>query len=133
MKNKVTAYTPNPENDSIQKNRKERSFYKQITLVDLNTGKEVLIARFYGNGQTRYCCVWSNQGGNHLQTRGSGKAGGYGYCKESAALGAAIQNAGFKLQHDIGGVGESAMRGAFEAIARFSGLRSKFAILTAHA
>ena len=127
MKNKVTAYTPNAKNDSIIKNRKESKFYEQWSLVDLNTGKEVFIARFYGTRKTTHCCVWYH--GCTSYTMGSGKAGGYGH-HASEALSAAILDAGFELQNDVG---QGVIRVAFDAIARFSGLRSKYVILTAHA
>ena len=48
---------------------------------------------------------------------GSGKSGGYGYNRMSAAAEDAINEAGFKLQHNIGGVGETAVQGALMAIA----------------
>ena len=49
---------------------------------------------------------------------GHGKAGGYGYHKESAALQEAIESAGIKLRSPIDGAGDSAVRGAMEAINR---------------
>lgn len=47
---------------------------------------------------------------------GSGKAGGYGYNRMSAAVSDAIKEAGFKLDKDIAGVGESAVKEALLAI-----------------
>lgn len=55
--------------------------------------------------------VWV--GGAH----GSGGAGGYGYHKQSAAVSAAIASAGFELDQDISGRGDSAISEALCAVA----------------
>ncbi len=68
-----------------------------------------------------YAAAWINEGANY--SSGSGKAGGYGYCKHSAAIAAALRSAGVKLNKDISGVGESAVRDALAAIARALGFR----------
>lgn len=52
-------------------------------------------------------------GGAH----GSGWAGGYGYHKQSAAVSAAIASAGFELDQDIAGRGDSAISEALCAVA----------------
>lgn len=52
-----------------------------------------------------------------MHTSGSGKAGGYGYDKPSAAAAEAIRTAGFDLSEDIAGVGETAIREAMKALA----------------
>src|SRR5690606_12184309 len=54
-----------------------------------------LDVRFYGSGQTVYCCIWGSIKGDYFN--GSGKAGGYGYDKESAAFAQALQSAGFNV------------------------------------
>lgn len=77
-----------------------------------------------------YCTVWLGQ------NSGTGKAGGYGYHKESAAFGDALGSAGVTLtragreaNHEIHGVGDSAIRSALEAIMRELGWKnSEFAI-----
>ena len=48
---------------------------------------------------------------------GSGYAGGYGYHKPSAAVGNAIESAGFGLEFNISGGGESALVDALKAVA----------------
>ena len=90
------------------------SGYKLIT-----TEKAVLIrvdVRFYvaPRGSVVYCIVWIS--GEDKWGRGVGRAGGYGYDKHSAALGAALDDAGIKLSKSIGGVGEEAEREALFAI-----------------
>jgi hypothetical protein len=73
-----------------------------------------------------YCSVWIHGAGEYRA--GSGQAGGYGYHKRSAALGAAIRSAGVSLTASISGVGESAEDAAMRAIARALGYR-KFTIV----
>ena len=55
------------------------------------------------------------------QTANKGKAGGYGYHKESAAIAEAIESAGIALDTDISGVGNSAILDALTAIANALG------------
>ncbi len=66
-----------------------------------------------------YCSIWIS--GNGIFAAGNGWAGGGGYCKISAAMEEAIASAGIKLSEEIGGVGESAMRDAGEAIVKALG------------
>lgn len=77
---------------------------------------------------------------------GYGTATGYGYHKESAAIGDAIDSAGIELYGDIygrvetaakakqrayiNGVGDIAVREALKAIARAAGYRGKLLIVT---
>lgn len=78
-------------------------------------------ARFYrsrsGDGAAPiHCSVWIHtKDGRHIS--GAGKAGGYGYCKVSAALDAALASAGVELARRIDGAGISAAWGALEAVA----------------
>lgn len=64
------------------------------------------------------CSLWvhGKQNGQYFETSGQGKAGGYGYHKDSAALADAIDSAGIKLDRSISGVGSEAMREALLAI-----------------
>jgi len=84
-----------------------------------------------------YCNIWvrgepriyegQKYMGHDLHTSGRGTATGYGYHKASQAVASAIESAGITLIDDkgktvnIGGVGDSAIREAFEAIARAGG------------
>jgi hypothetical protein len=63
-----------------------------------------------------YAAVWVHNGNS-----GAGKATGCGYCKVSASLADAINNAGIELDTDISGRGESAVREALKAIAEHLG------------
>ncbi|MHB1266631.1 MAG: hypothetical protein ACYCY2_03385 [Acidithiobacillus ferriphilus] len=78
----------------------------------------IITARCYmgrsANASTVYASIWINAPGYH--SGGHGKAGGYGYHKESAAIGNAIENAGITIDSIHGG-GESAIEDALKAIA----------------
>ncbi len=79
----------------------------------------IIIARCYmgrsANASTVYASIWINAPGYH--SSGKGKANGYGYHKESAAIGAAIESAGITLDQSIDGVGDAAIEEALKAIA----------------
>ena len=85
--------------------------------------KEVIKARCYmgrsASASTVYASIWINASG--IYTSGKGKAGGYGYHKESAAIAEAIESAGISLDKDISGVGDDAIYVALKAIARALG------------
>jgi len=122
--------TNSRQSDSIRKARKENHFYKEVAALDPKTGHAVVIARFYWPATVCYSCVWVH-GNEH--GRGAGKAGGGGYCKESASFGAALDDAGIVLSEPVDGRGEGAVRDAVEAIARAATGKRRFIIHTSHA
>ena len=140
MKNTVTNYTP--ESRSLGSYRKEEhGLHKQYTLLDLSAAPYVTpngipqypsaaIVRVYWPAQTAYACVWLSFKDSY--SVGKGKAGGYGYCKESGAIDNALSSAGITLEHSIHGVGESAIWGALAAIAEFAKL-SAWTVTVSHA
>lgn len=101
-------------------------------------------ARFYmgrsASASTVYCALWVS-GENYCS--GSGRAGGYGYHKESAAMNDAIRSAGielygsnyaswsqdekpnFKRRAYISGCGSESIRMALKAIARAAGAKGE--------
>ena len=91
--------------------------------VITDTLREIIIARCYmgrsASASTVYASIWIQSSG--IYTSGKGKAGGYGYHKESAAIAAAIESAGISLDKDIFGVGDDAIYVALKAIARALG------------
>lgn len=127
---KITSINPNGGNVTLGTYRKEDKLNNQWSLVDLNTGKEVVIVRTYYPASTCYACVWTF--GALGYSNGRGKAGGYGYCKESAAIDAALRSAGVELSESISGRGMTAIRDALEAMAHKAGLRSRFTIIKAN-
>ena len=80
--------------------RRENSFYKSLSLVNFNSKTKQfntpLDVRFYGSASVIYCCVWGSIKESYFN--GSGKAGGYGYDKASAAFSAALTSAGFDVE-----------------------------------
>lgn len=113
MKANITAMRETPRN----MHRKD-SLDKEIAVIDPANGRAIVTARIYYPGSVAYACIWIASTPKTPFARGTGKAGGYGYHKASAALAAAISDAGIVLSESISGVGDSAMRNACEAIAR---------------
>ena len=81
--------------------------------------KEIITVRCYmgrsSSASVVYASIWINSPGYH--SSGKGKASGYGYHKESAAIAAAIESAGITLDQSIDGVGDAAIEEALKAIA----------------
>jgi hypothetical protein len=94
------------------------------------THPAVATVRVYWPASTAYACVWLNLKDSYAV--GKGKAGGYGYDKESAAISEALESAGIKLAHSIQGVGEQAIKGALVALAEYAGL-TNYTVAIAHA
>ncbi|MGV1944852.1 MULTISPECIES: hypothetical protein [unclassified Agrobacterium] len=130
----VTTFTPATDRRNIESYRRERSFYKAISLIDLDKGQEVASVRFYGPNSTVYCVTWLFVDGYRALTsaRGYGKASGGGYHKESAAMSEALQAAGVRLAEPIEGRGDGAMRESLQALAAHLGIARPY-INHAHA
>jgi len=131
----VTKFRPETDRRNIESYRKERSFYKAISLIDLDKGQEVASVRFYGPASTVYCVAWLFVDGyadNLTSARGYGKASGGGYHKESAAMSEALQAAGVRLAEPIEGRGDGVMREALQALAAHLGIARPY-IHHAHA
>jgi hypothetical protein len=126
---------------------KERVSSYQVIGKRNGTLSSIVEARFYmgrsSSASVVYCSLWV-QGDNYCS--GTGKAGGYGYHKESAALASAINSAGialfgsnysywgeekpdFKKPAHIGGCGCESMRMALRAIARAAGAKGQLLIV----
>lgn len=95
-----------------------------LTLVGIRYGRPVELAqaRFWMSRKSDgaspvYCSVWV-YGAVYgaTPTAGHGRASGYGYHKQSAALDAALDSAGVKLAVPINGCGDGAMRDALLAV-----------------
>ena len=100
MKAKITMQVSNARNYSGEK----EIVSKYIVLGFINGAqKEIVDARAYmgrsRNSSTVYASIWVH--GGEVHTSGKGSAGGYGYHKESAAIGSAISDAGIELYGDV--------------------------------
>jgi len=116
--------------------RKEtKCFFDSYTAIVTDTGGETIKTpvelRLYGTGRTNTAAIWVNDHNNNIHTSGTGRAGGYGYHRPSAAAAEAIKNAGFELDKDINGVGNGAIRMAVQSIAEALGYKNVF-ILHSH-
>lgn len=107
-------------------NHKLISFDARLRRTDPHTAGivEVIDARFYmgrsSSASVVHCSLWvRTRDGRYFS--GEGQAGGYGYHKTSAALDAAVDSAGIKLEKRFDGCGETAMHVALLAIGRACG------------
>jgi hypothetical protein len=78
--------------------------------------------RLYGTGSRNYACIWIAKEPWGWAS-GSGWAGGCGYHRPSAAAEEAINNAGFSISQNIGGVGDEAVIETLFAIAKLIGVK----------
>lgn len=82
---------------------------KYVVLGKINgETREIVDARCYmaraRNAATVYASIWvhgRDKEGKEIYTTGKGNAGGYGYHKESAAIGSAISSAAIEIYGDV--------------------------------
>jgi hypothetical protein len=121
----LATFNPTSKTKYTTSHRKEKGFAGAYIAVTPG-GKVVAELRIYWPASTAYACFWVHN--PQINTSGSGSAGGYGYCKESAAAGEALRNAGFTLSENISGVGRDAIRAAVLAVAVAAGYPDAFVI-----
>ena len=115
------------KNNAINYDRKKELIRAYDVVVNDN-GRlaNIITVRCYmgrsANASTMYASIWIYDEKHH--TSGTGKAGGYGYHKASAAIADAIESAGVTLNENIAGAGDSAIEQALEAIALALGYES---------
>ena len=120
----MKAALGNNQKNSINYGGKKELISSWDVIVNTDDGlKNIITVRCYmgrsASASTVYASIWVHST-NH-QTSGTGKAGGYGYHKASAAISEAIRSAGIELDEDISGVGDRAIEDALEAIAQALG------------
>lgn len=125
----IISFNPTEDSRDINLYRREKHFDSQLSLIDLDMGREIACVRFYWPNETVYCVVWI---WSDKLARGCGKAGGGGYHKLSAALGEALSRAGITLSEPIDGCGDYAMDKALLALARHMGVTRPL-VVRAHA
>ena len=111
------------------RDRIQHNFYKEMAVIHPDHGC-VARFRFYCGSSKVYCLAWRS--GPDDYGSGHGSAGGYGYCKASAAMHDALASAGVKLSQAIGGRGETAMRDAALAVGQMLTGKRKFYVHEAH-
>lgn len=108
---------------------RDKQIYKGYQVIDSDFNI-IVDCRIYWPSQTAYCAIWvsnyNEKGYCSTQNSGTGSAGGYGYCKESAAVGDAIDSAGYTLSKDIDGRGISAIKEALVALANTVNRKNKY-------
>lgn len=121
----IASETFNARNLGNEKETIRRDVCVAPSTLARNGVATVVDARWYmGRGRSAsvvYCSVWIEgkpAKGGRISASGYGSAGGYGYCKRSAAFAAALDSAGIKLSQSVAGAGDGAMRGAMKAISR---------------
>ena len=120
------------ENIGYKRDKIQHGFYKEISIIEGDKGAACRF-RFYSTGQTIHCIAWMSGNKPWLHGSGYGKAGGYGYCKESAAMESAIINSGVTMGEHWGGMGDTKQReAAFDIAKKLTGKR-KLILHTAHA
>ena len=89
--------TLNPKSCVNVNHRKESKFQEEYSIIAKKDEglRCMMVVRIYGTQAMNYCCLWL-WGGN-LSASGSGKAGGYGYHRPSAAVQGALVSAGFSI------------------------------------
>ena len=120
-----TATLPMVSADNGRNYSDSKETIARYSVVDCKLKKEVITLRLYmGRSQSAskvYASIWISPDYATMPgicyTAGTGAAGGYGYCKQSAASAAAINSAGIKLVQDVGGRGIREVEDALLAIA----------------
>lgn len=120
------------QSNAINQGQKKETITNR-TLIAFKDGKfiELITARWYmgrSSSATQIdCSVWFHSAimeKSHAQwtdCSGRGKAGGGGYCKQSAAFEEAMNSAGIKCDHGISGRGMSVVEDAMIALAKQQG------------
>ena len=91
-----------------------------VVLVDGHMTELIRVrVKYPRDGACRLCtALWvSPNPFSAFSARGAGTASGYGYHKVSAAISAAFRDAGYTFDHEVSGVGESAIDAAMLAVA----------------
>ena len=117
-------FGPEVSNARWPKNKETVSIFHAHVIYKGEIVTPVTVRCFMGRSaqsSTVYACAWINGRGH--ERSGAGQAGGHGYHKESAAIGAALDSAGVSLAQNIDGVGESAVKEAILAIVKKMGYR----------
>lgn len=143
---KATIIDRTENNGKIEQNRKEKHFQTEYVILvndktvsnynGANLMRSIVTARIYATNAANYACIWiqapTRKNHKSVYINGGGKANGYGYHRSSAALQAAINNAGVELSESIDGRGDGAMQEAMISIAQALGYE-EFHLHIAHA
>lgn len=119
MSNTVKTFIPQQNMNAIIREREENNIrhgYKAICISDDGKMRELVDLRIGQTASTAYACVWFYNNGCAY---GSGKAGGYGYHRASAAAESAFRSAGMTFNQSFGGRGDTMTREAVQAAGEY--------------
>jgi hypothetical protein len=109
------------QRDGIKRtHRKENGLHRGYKVLAIDNNRKVHHAvdcRLYWPAERVYCCIWYSNG--EIYGSGSGYAGGYGYCKQSAAIADALIACGIDYDTHLSGVGLEKAREVLKAIGQY--------------
>lgn len=120
-KKQLTEITLDAEKYVFNTNfRKDSGLYHGFKVIDLKTLETIIDARFYcPTGRVNYCALWIWS--DCFRSSGTGRAGGWGYDRESAAFNNAINHCGISGFPCFSGSGEN--KWAIEVLCRILGVK----------
>lgn len=122
MTNTVKSFEAHKKINATIREREERNIrhgYKAICISEDGKLQELVDLRIGQTDATAYACVWLHVAGYGTYAYGSGKAGGYGYHKSSAAAEAAFRSAGMIFNQSFSGCGDSMTHEAVQAAGEY--------------
>jgi len=134
--NRVTAITPQENGKNLSGDKEQIRCYKFIAPNPKFKAGESCPRRYAepitirvwmsrsANASLVYASIWARSRDGETRTAGHGVAGGYGYCKISAAIDSAFSDAGIAMDAGFGGCGMSCVEIAIEALARKLGWKT---------
>jgi hypothetical protein len=116
----MKAQIVSTQSNAVDYDNKKELVNSWNVIVNSEDGlKNIITVRCYmgrsASASTIYASLWVCDAEH--RTSGTGKAGGYGYHKESEAIAEAVKSAGISLDKGISGAGSSAIDDALKAIA----------------
>jgi len=120
--NRVTKFTPQEPKFKDWDNKPKIETIVFIapnpSLISIDRYICAVEVRICGTDAVTYCNLWAHTRDCRIFTRGQGKASGYGYHRESAAINDAATSAGFEFERDFDGCGDNPINHAIRAIAK---------------
>ena len=117
----VKNFTPREDIKASDRDRTAKHIRKGFKAVCAADGRlyELVDLRIGQTDTTAYACVWLHRYSGGAYAYGSGRAGGYGYDRSSAAAEAAFRAAGVTMTEGFGGAGDQMTREAVFALGRY--------------
>lgn len=119
--NSVKNFTPKEGIKASDRDRTAKHIQKGFKAVYVANGRlyDLVDLRIGQTDTTAYACVWLHMYNGGAYAYGSGRAGGYGYDRGSAAAEAAFRAAGVTMTEGFAGAGDSMTREAVLALGRY--------------